>query len=131
MQNREGRQQPGTWFVFGEGLLEAQVLEILEDGKRLVRFHYQGNFCFVRANRSNPLPPYITEKLENQERYQTVYSKELGSAAAPTAGLHFTPELMKKLEEKGRSFWIRDFACRVRYFSSCQCRKGRRTYHAL
>ena len=103
---KPGRKaQPGTWFVFGEGLLEAQVLEILEDGKRLVRFHYQGNFyALLEQIGQMPLPPYITEKLENQERYQTVYSKELGSAAAPTAGLHFTPELMKKLEEKGVRF---------------------------
>ena len=100
---KPGRKaQPGTWFVFGEGLLEAQVLEILEDGKRLVRFHYQGNFyALLEQIGQMPLPPYITEKLENQERYQTVYSKELGSAAAPTAGLHFTEELLQKIKKNG------------------------------
>lgn len=96
------RAKPGTRFTFGDGLLSAEVLEVLEGGNRLVRFFYEGNFFNVLDEIGQmPLPPYITEKLENQERYQTVYSKELGSAAAPTAGLHFTQELIRKIEDKG------------------------------
>ncbi len=96
------RAKPGTHFTFGDGLLSAEVTDVLEGGNRLVKFFYEGNFFNVLDRIGQmPLPPYITEKLDNQERYQTVYSKELGSAAAPTAGLHFTEELMKKIEDKG------------------------------
>ncbi len=96
------RAKPGTRFTFGDGILSAEVIDVLEGGNRLVKFFYEGNFFNVLDEIGQmPLPPYITEKLENQERYQTVYSKELGSAAAPTAGLHFTEELMKKIEDKG------------------------------
>lgn len=96
------RAKPGSHFVFGDGLLTAEVLEIIEDGNRLVRFHYDGNFYAILDKIGQmPLPPYITKKLENQERYQTVYSHEVGSAAAPTAGLHFTPELLEKIKNKG------------------------------
>ncbi len=96
------RAKPGTHFTFGDGILSAEVIDVLEGGNRLVKFFYEGNFFNVLDEIGQmPLPPYITEKLENQERYQTVYSKELGSAAAPTAGLHFTEELMKKIEDKG------------------------------
>ncbi len=96
------RARTGTHFTFGDGLLSAEVIDVLEGGNRLVKFSYEGNFFNVLDQIGQmPLPPYITEKLENQERYQTVYSKELGSAAAPTAGLHFTEELMKKISEKG------------------------------
>jgi len=96
------RAKLGTRFTFGDGLLSAEVMDVLEGGNRLVKFFYEGNFFNVLDEIGQmPLPPYITEKLENQERYQTVYSKELGSAAAPTAGLHFTEELMKKIEDKG------------------------------
>ncbi len=96
------RAKPGTHFTFGDGILSAEVIDVLEGGNRLVKFSYEGNFFNVLDQIGQmPLPPYITEKLENQERYQTVYSKELGSAAAPTAGLHFTEELMKKIEDKG------------------------------
>ncbi len=96
------RAKPGTKFTFGDGLLRCEVLEVLDGGNRLVKFFYEGNFYNVLDEIGQmPLPPYITEKLENQERYQTVYSKEIGSAAAPTAGLHFTEELMKKIEAKG------------------------------
>ncbi len=99
------KARPGARFVFGAGLLEAEVLDILEDGKRLVRFDYSGSFYpLLEQIGQMPLPPYITEKLQDNERYQTVYAKELGSAAAPTAGLHFTPELMKKIEEMGVHF---------------------------
>ena len=96
------RAKPGAKFVFGDGILKAEVLDVLEGGNRLVKFFYEGNFynCLEKIGQM-PLPPYITEKLENQERYQTVYSKELGSAAAPTAGLHFTEELMDKIRQKG------------------------------
>lgn len=96
------RAKPGTHFTFADGLLKAEVTDVLEGGNRLVHFTYEGNFYNVLDTIGQmPLPPYITEKLENKERYQTVYSKELGSAAAPTAGLHFTKELMKKIEDKG------------------------------
>ncbi len=96
------RAKPGYRFVFGDGLLTAEVLEVLEGGNRLVCFHCDGNFYSVLDKIGQmPLPPYITKKLENQERYQTVYSHEVGSAAAPTAGLHFTPELLEKIKDKG------------------------------
>ncbi len=98
------RAKPGTEFVFGEGKLKGEVLDLIEDGGRLVRFSYDGNFYAILEEIGQmPLPPYIKEKLEDQERYQTVYSKELGSAAAPTAGLHFTPELLRKVEDMGVS----------------------------
>ncbi|MBR5437567.1 MAG: tRNA preQ1(34) S-adenosylmethionine ribosyltransferase-isomerase QueA [Clostridia bacterium] len=96
------RAKPGSRFTFGDGILRAEVIDVLEGGNRLVKFFCEGNFFNALDEIGQmPLPPYITEKLENQERYQTVYSKELGSAAAPTAGLHFTEELMKKIEDKG------------------------------
>ena len=93
----------GARFVFGEGLLNAEVLEILEGGNRRIRFEYEGNniFAVLEQVGKMPLPPYITEQLEDGERYQTVYNKVLGSAAAPTAGLHFTEELLQKLQDKG------------------------------
>lgn len=99
---RPGRRiRPGDRLVFSEGL-SADVLESLEDGGRLVRFNYDGVFEeILDALGQMPLPPYITERLENKERYQTVYSRETGSAAAPTAGLHFTPELLNKIREMG------------------------------
>lgn len=96
------RAKVGTRFVFGEGELEAEILEIMEGGNRLVRFTYEGVFENVLDRLGNmPLPPYITKTLEDKERYQTVYSKHEGSAAAPTAGLHFTPELLQKIEQIG------------------------------
>lgn len=92
----------GDRIVFGEGILVAEVKEIIEDGKRIISFEYEGIFEEVLDRLGEmPLPPYIHEKLDDRERYQTVYSKHDGSAAAPTAGLHFTNELMTKLEEKG------------------------------
>ena len=96
------RAKVGTKFTFGEGLLECEVIDVLDDGNRIVKFLFEGNFFAILDEIGQmPLPPYITEKLEDKERYQTVYSKELGSAAAPTAGLHFTPELMKRIEDMG------------------------------
>ncbi len=95
------RAKPGRRFVFGNEL-KAEVLDIVNDGNRLVRFEYEGIFEEVLDRLGEmPLPPYITEKLQDRERYQTVYSKNDGSAAAPTAGLHFTKELLAKIEEKG------------------------------
>ena len=97
--------KPGARFIFGNGLLKAEVLEVVEGGNRVIRFEFdpkEGNFYNILDRIGQmPLPPYITKRLENKERYQTVYSKELGSAAAPTAGLHFTPELLEKLKNKG------------------------------
>lgn len=97
------RAKPGAKFIFGEGLLYAEVLEILDGGNRLVRFSYNsGNFYSnLEQIGQMPLPPYITEKLDDPERYQTVYSKELGSAAAPTAGLHFTEQMLDDLRTMG------------------------------
>lgn len=96
------RAQVGTRFVFGDGELRAEVVSVEEDGNRIVQFEYEGIFEEVLDKLGQmPLPPYIKEKLEDKEMYQTVYSKEQGSAAAPTAGLHFTEELLKKIEEKG------------------------------
>lgn len=92
----------GTEIIFDEKLLKAKVIDILEDGQRVIEFSYNGIFNEILDKLgSMPLPPYITEKLEDKDRYQTVYSKNLGSAAAPTAGLHFTKEILKKLEDKG------------------------------
>lgn len=96
------RAKKDTKFTFGDGLLKAEVIDVLPDGNRIAKFSYDGNFYEILDKIGQmPLPHYITETLKDNERYQTVYSKELGSAAAPTAGLHFTPELMKKLQEKG------------------------------
>lgn len=96
------RAKPGTVFSFGDGRLTGTVTDVTDDGGRVVRFSYGGNFYAILEEIGQmPLPPYIHEKLEDQERYQTVYSNELGSAAAPTAGLHFTPELLKKVKDMG------------------------------
>ena len=96
------RAKPGARFIFGNGVLKAEILEILQDGNRLVKFEYDGIFEQILDKIGlMPLPPYITKKLEDPERYQTVYSKYRGSAAAPTAGLHFSKELISKLEQKG------------------------------
>ena len=97
------RAKVGAKFSFGDGILKAEVLEVLENGNRLARFFYDGDSIFPVLEKVGemPLPHYITEKLEDSERYQTVYSKELGSAAAPTAGLHFTPEILEKIQKKG------------------------------
>lgn len=96
------RAKIGSRFVFGNGELKAEVLGMGEEGSRLVRFEYEGIFEEVLDSLGQmPLPPYITEQLEEKERYQTVYSKEVGSAAAPTAGLHFTEELLQRIKDKG------------------------------
>ena len=94
--------KPGVKISFGEGLLTGEVLEVVEDGNRLIQFHYDGIFEEILDQLGQmPLPPYITHQLKDKNRYQTVYAKYDGSAAAPTAGLHFTPELLKEIEEKG------------------------------
>lgn len=100
---RPGKKaKAGTRFVFGGGRLEAEVIEVKDDGNRIVRFECEGNFFTALEDVGQmPLPPYITAKLEDKERYQTVYSKELGSAAAPTAGLHFTEEMLEDLRNRG------------------------------
>lgn len=101
--SRPGRKtKPGTELVFGSGELTAVVEKVVEGGNRIVRFNYQGIFLEVLESLGKmPLPPYIKEELQDPERYQTVYSRELGSAAAPTAGLHFTEELLEKISAKG------------------------------
>lgn len=94
--------RPGAKLSFGEGLLQAEVLEVVEEGKRRIRFTYEGIFEEVLDRLGEmPLPPYITHKLQDKNRYQTVYARHEGSAAAPTAGLHFTRELLSQIEEKG------------------------------
>ncbi|MGO5095245.1 tRNA preQ1(34) S-adenosylmethionine ribosyltransferase-isomerase QueA [Agathobaculum sp. LCP25S3_E8] len=100
---RPGRKtREGVELVFGDGILTATVEAVQPDGNRLIRFHYDGIFLEILDKLGTmPLPPYIKEKLDDPERYQTVYSKTPGSAAAPTAGLHFTPELLESLREKG------------------------------
>ncbi len=100
---RPGKKlRTGAKITFGEGELTAQVTDVLEDGNRLVRFDYDGIFLEILEKLGRmPLPPYIKEELEDQERYQTVYSRVVGSAAAPTAGLHFTPELLEKIQGMG------------------------------
>lgn len=100
---RPGRKAaPGARFTFGDGILRAEILEVLEGGNRLARFFCGGEFYSVLDRVGQmPLPHYITRKLEDRERYQTVYSRELGSAAAPTAGLHFTPGLLEALRGTG------------------------------
>ena len=96
------KMQPGSEVIFGNGELAATVREVREDGNRVVQFHYEGIFLEVLERLGKmPLPPYIKEELQDQERYQTVYSREIGSAAAPTAGLHFTQELLEKIRQKG------------------------------
>ena len=96
------RAKPGARFSFGGGLLRAEIIDVIEGGNRLARFEYDGNFYNVLEQVGQmPLPHYIKTELKNPERYQTVYSRELGSAAAPTAGLHFTKELMQRLRDKG------------------------------
>ena len=100
---KPGRKtKPGTELSFGEGTLTATVTDALETGNKLIQFHYEGIFLEVLERLGKmPLPPYIKEELQDGERYQTVYSKINGSAAAPTAGLHFTTELLRKLQEQG------------------------------
>ena len=100
---RPGRKcRPGANFVFGDGLLKAEVLDVVEEGNRLIQFTYDGIFEEVLDKLGEmPLPPYITHKLQDKNRYQTVYAKYEGSAAAPTAGLHFTKELLQQMEAKG------------------------------
>ena len=96
------RAKVGTEIHFGDGRLKAKVVEELDHGGRIIDFMYEGVFLEILESLGEmPLPPYIKEQLEDPERYQTVYAKENGSAAAPTAGLHFTKELLQKIEEKG------------------------------
>ncbi len=96
------KARPGAKIVFGDGCLRAEVLDVEEEGNRLIRFDYEGIFEEVLDRLGEmPLPPYITHKLQDKNRYQTVYAKYEGSAAAPTAGLHFTEELLAQIEEMG------------------------------
>ena len=96
------KAKPGTKLSFGEGLLIGEVIDVVEEGNRLIQFSYQGIFEEILDQLGQmPLPPYITHQLEDKNRYQTVYAKHSGSAAAPTAGLHFTPELLKEIKESG------------------------------
>ncbi|HJC25164.1 MAG TPA: tRNA preQ1(34) S-adenosylmethionine ribosyltransferase-isomerase QueA [Candidatus Eisenbergiella merdavium] len=96
------KARPGTRLVFGNGLLRAQVEDVVEDGNRLIRFFYDGIWEEILDRLGEmPLPPYITHRLQDKNRYQTVYARYEGSAAAPTAGLHFTPELLQQLQDMG------------------------------
>lgn len=100
---RPGRKtRPGTDLTFGEGLLTATVTDALNDGNKVLQFHYDGIFLEILDQLGKmPLPPYIKAELQDRERYQTVYSREIGSAAAPTAGLHFTQDLLERIRQKG------------------------------
>ena len=92
----------GTKFIFGNGLLEAEIIDVKDDGNRVAKFFCEGNlFAVLDEIGQMPLPPYITQKLQDKERYQTVYSRELGSSAAPTAGLHFTKEMLEEIKAMG------------------------------
>ncbi len=94
--------KPGAQISFGDGLLMGEIIDVVEEGNRLIQFHYDGIFEEILDQLGEmPLPPYITHKLQDKNRYQTVYAKHEGSAAAPTAGLHFTPQLLKEIEEMG------------------------------
>lgn len=96
------KTRTGTEIAFGNGQLKCEVIEVLDNGNRIVKFQYDGIFLEILESLGKmPLPPYIKEELEDSERYQTVYSRELGSAAAPTAGLHFTNDILDKIREKG------------------------------
>ena len=96
------KAKPGTKISFGDGLLVGEVIDVVEEGNRLIQFHYEGIFEEILDQLGQmPLPPYITHQLEDKNRYQTVYAKHSGSAAAPTAGLHFTPELLEQIKAKG------------------------------
>ena len=96
------KAKPGARFTFGNGILKAEVLEVTDGGNRIVQFEYEGSFYAILDKIGQmPLPHYITKRLEDKERYQTVYSREPGSAAAPTAGLHFTPELLEHIKDSG------------------------------
>ncbi len=96
------KARPGMRLIFGGGILTGEVMEVVEEGNRLIQFHYEGIFEEILDQLGQmPLPPYITHQLEDKNRYQTVYAKHTGSAAAPTAGLHFTPELLEEIEKKG------------------------------
>lgn len=96
------KAKPGTKISFGNGLLTGEVVDVVEDGNRIVHFTYEGIFEeFLDRLGQMPLPPYITHQLKDKNRYQTVYAKNAGSAAAPTAGLHFTPELLKEIQSRG------------------------------
>ena len=98
------KAKPGTKLIFGDGRLKGEVIDIVEEGNRLIRFTYEGIFEEILDSLGEmPLPPYITHKLEDKNRYQTVYAKHDGSAAAPTAGLHFTEELLEQVKAKGVS----------------------------
>ena len=96
------KARPGAKIVFGDGILKGEIIDVVEEGNRLIQFQYEGIFEEILDQLGEmPLPPYITHKLEDKNRYQTVYAKNDGSAAAPTAGLHFTQELLQKVQEKG------------------------------
>ena len=96
------KARPGAKITFGDGILKGEIIDIVDEGNRLIQFHYEGIFEEILDQLGEmPLPPYITHKLKDKNRYQTVYAKNEGSAAAPTAGLHFTPELLEKVKEMG------------------------------
>lgn len=96
------KARPGAQITFGDGILTGEIIDVVEEGNRLIQFHYEGIFEEILDRLGEmPLPPYITHKLQDKNRYQTVYAKNEGSAAAPTAGLHFTKELLKEVEDMG------------------------------
>ena len=118
------RAKPGSRFVFGNGELKAEVLEVINEGNRIVRFEYDGVFEEVLDRLGEvPLPHYITKPIEDKDRYQTVYAKNTGSAAAPTAGFHFTKNLLANIKKKGRKYRVCHAECRSGHFQAGQSRK--------
>jgi S-adenosylmethionine:tRNA ribosyltransferase-isomerase len=116
------RAKIGTRIIFGD-ILTAEVKEDLEDGIKVLSFEYDGLFETILDELGEmPLPPYIKERLQEKDRYQTVYARQNGSAAAPTAGLHFTPELLENIQKKRGQYRLSDAACGIRHISSCQGR---------
>ena len=120
----------GDRIVFGDGKLEAEILEMIEGGNRIVQFYYNGVFEQILDELGQmPLPPYITQQLQDKNRYQTVYAKQQGSAAAPTAGLHFTPELLEQTKRGSHCFC--NTSRRFRHISPCKRTKHTRPSNAL
>ena len=115
------RLRTGAKLSFGHGALQAEIIEVFENGNRLIRFFYEGIFLEILERLGKmPLPPYIKAELQDGERYQTVYSKEVGSAAAPTAGLHFTEALLEQIQAMGVNALLRDPPCGPGYVPAGQ-----------
>ena len=126
------KAKPGTKIIFGDGLLTGEVIDVVEEGNRLIQFSYEGIFEEILDRLGQmPLPPYITHRLKDKNRYQTVYAKYDGSAAAPTAGLHFTPELLQHDPRKGCPYCRGHTPCRIGNIPAGKGRECQRTSYAF